>query len=185
MLYKVFYFKVTKEQSLEQKIQHYWNIAQLCKTDKQKIIFFDENQEAFDLDPDTGEDTKNEYWKDKGMDDDDIEEFEESALLGDGYPDEYKVFAFDFLLSSGEIYSKMKTTSLDEIVQLISPENLQEKLDIEGIAYNGLEAEDEVMLILEKKAKKKAFHFTEDDLEAATKIAIQEMRDWIDDNYEV
>ena len=40
------------------------------------------------------------------------------------------------------------------------------------------------MLLLEKRAKKKGLNVSEDDLEAATKLAIQEMRDWIDDNYE-
>jgi len=176
---------VTKKQSLEQKIQQYWNIAQLCKSENQKVTFFDENQEAFKLDPDAEEDAKNEYWEKKGMDDDDIEEFEESALLGDGYPNEYKVFAFDFLIANGKVYSEMTKTSLDEIVGLISPEKLQENLDDEGIAYSGSEAEDEVMLILERKAKKKGLNISEDDLEAATKAAIQEMRDWIDDNYEM
>ena len=176
---------MTKEQSFEQKVQHYWNIAQLCKASKQKITFFDENQEAFNLDPDTGEDAKNEYWEQKGMDDDDIEEFEESALLGDGYPDDYKVFAFDFLITRGKAFSKMTSASSDEIVGLITPEKLQEKLDDEGISYNGSEAEDEVMLIIERRAKKKGLNVSEDDLEAATKIAIQDMRDWIDDHYEV
>ena len=174
---------MTKEQNLEQKVQQYWNIAQLCKTNKQKITFFDENQEAFKLDPDAEEDGKNEYWEQKGMDDDDIEEFEESALLGDGYPAEYKVFAFDFLIASGKVYSSMTKTSLGEIVGLISPEKLQEKLDNEGISYNGSEVEDEVMLVLERRAKKKGLNVGEDDLEAATKIAIQNMRDWIDDHY--
>ena len=176
---------MTKQQSFDQKVQQYWNIAQLCRTKNQKITFFDENQEAFNLDPDAGEDAKNEYWEQKGMDDDDIEEFEESALLGDGYPDDYKVFAFDFLMANGQAYSKLTTTSVDQIVKLITPEKLQEKLDDEGISYNESDAEDEVMLILEKRAKKKGFNVSEDDLEAATKIAIQEMRDWIDDNYEI
>ena len=175
---------MSKEQSLQQKIQQYWNIAQLCKTDKQKITFFDENQDAFNLDPDTREDTKNEYWEDKGMNDDDIEEFEESSLLGDGYPDEYKIFAFDFLITKGKGYSEMTKTDLGEIVGLITPEKLQEKLDEEGISYSSSEAEDEVMLILEKKAKKKGLNISEDDLEAATKVSIQEMINWIDDNYE-
>ena len=176
---------MTKQENFEQKIQQYWNIAQLCKTSKQKITFFNESQEAFNLDPDAAEDAKSEYWKEKAMDDDDIEEFEENALLGDGYPDDYKIFAFDFLITNGKVYSNLTATSLDEIVGLISPEKLQEKLDDEGIAYNGSEAEDEIMLILERKAKKKGFNVSEDNLEAATKIAIQEMRDWIDDNYEV
>ncbi len=176
---------MTKKQTLEQQIQQYWNIAQLCKTNKQKITFFNENQEAFKLDPDVVEDAKNEYWEQQGMDDDDIEEFEESALLGDGYPDEYKVFAFDFLITSSKAYSTMTTSSLEEIVGLISPEKLQEKLDNEGISYSGSEAEDEVMLILERRAKKKGLNFSEDVLEAATKNALQEMRDWIDDNYEI
>ncbi len=176
---------MTNKKNLEQKIQHYWNIAQLCKTSKQKIIFFDENQEAFSLDPDTSEDSKNEYWERNGMDDDDIQEFEENALLGDGYPDEYKVFAFDFVITSGKAYSNMSATSLEDIVALISSEKLQEKLDNEGISYNGAETEDEVMLLLEKRAKKKGLNVSEDDLEAATKLAIQEMRDWIDDNYQV
>ncbi len=175
---------MTKEQSLEQKVQQYWNIAQLCKNNKQKITFFDENQEAFTLDPEAGEDAKNEYWEQKGMSDDDIEEFEESALLGDGYPDDYKVFAFDFLITCGKAYSKITSSSVVEIVKLITPEKLQERLDDEGISYNGSEAEDEVMFILEKKAKKKGLNVSEDDLESATKIAIQEMRDWIDDNFE-
>ena len=175
---------MTKEQTLEQKIQQYWNIAQLCKTNQQKIAFFNENQEAFNLDPDAGEDAKNEYWDQKEMDDDDIEEFEESALLGDGYPDDYKVFAFDCVITSGKAYSGITTTSLDKIVELISPEKLQEKLDDEGISYSGSEAEDEVMLILERRAKKRKLNVSEDDLEAATKTAIQELRDWIDDNYE-
>ncbi len=175
---------MAKELSLDKKIQHYWNIAQLCKTTKQKITFFEENQEAFNLDPDAKEDSKNEYWNKKGMDDDDIEEFEESALLGDGYPDEYKIFAFDFLISTSKTYSQMSKSSLEEIVNLITPEDLQEKLDEGGISYNGSEAEDEVMFILERRAKKKGCNISEDDLEAATKIAIQEMRDWIDDNYE-
>ncbi len=176
---------MTKEKSVEKKIERYWNTAQLCKTNNQKITFFNENQEAFILDPDAAEDTKNEYWKQQGMDDDDIEEFEESALLGDGYPDEYKVFAFDFLMTNVKAFTGMKKTSINEMVGLISPEKLQERLDDEGISYNSQDAEDEVMLLLERKAQKKGFNVSEDDLEAATKIAIQEMIDWIDDNYEV
>ena len=175
---------MSKEPSLDQKVQKYWNIAQLCKSNIQKITFFNENQEAFTLDPEAGEDAKNAYWEEKNMDDDDIEEFEESALLGDGYPDEYKIFAFDFLINSAKAYSGIKTTSLDEIVGLITPETLQEKLDDEGISYSGSDAEDEVMFILEKRAKKKGLNVSEDNLEAATKRAIEEMRDWIDDNYE-
>ena len=175
---------MTKEKNFDQKVQQYWNIAQLCKTNKQKIIFFNENQEAFKLDPDAEEEAKQEYWDQKGMGDDDIEEFEENALLGDGYPDEYKIFAFDFVITSGKAYSEITTTSLDEIVGLISSQHLQENLDNEGISYGGSEAEDEVMLILEKRAKKNKINVSEGDLEAATKIAIQEMRDWIDDNYE-
>jgi len=176
---------VTKEQHYDQQIAQYWNIAQLCKTNKQKIAFFDENQEAFNLDPEAGEDAKNEYWEQKGMSEDDIEEFEESAILGDGYPDDYKVFAFEFLITKGKGYSDMASTPLDEIIKLISPEKLQEKLDNEGISYNGSETEDEVMLILERRAKKKGLNVSEDDLEAATKTAIKEMRNWIDDNYEI
>ena len=96
----------------------------------------------------------------------------------------FKVFAFDFLLACGKAYSQITSSSVVEIVKLIAPEKLQEKLDDEGISYNGSEAEDEVMFILEKKAKKKGLNVSEDDLESATKIAIQEMRDWIDDHYE-
>lgn len=180
---KIFICLVAKAQNLEQQTKHYWNIAQLCLTNNQKITFFDENQEAFSLDPEANEDAKNEYWQQKGMNDDDIEEFEENALLGDGYPDEYKVFAFNFVITNGEAYSKITSTSLDEIVSLISPEQLQEQLDEEGLSYSGSETEDEVMLILEKRAKKKSLNITEDDLEAATKIAIEEMRNWMDDNY--
>lgn len=175
---------MTHEQNLQEKIQQYWNIAQLCKTNKQKVTFFDENQEAFNLDPDDGEDAKNQYWEQNGMDDDDIEEFEENALLGDGYPDEYKIFAFDYLIASGKAFSGITATPLDEVVKLISSEKLQEKLDSEGLSYSGSDAEDEVMLILERRAKKKGLNVSEDDLEAATKIAIQDMRDWIDDHYE-
>ena len=65
---------MTHEQNLQDKIKQYWNIAQLCKPNKQKVTFFDENQEAFNLDPDDGEDAKNQYWEQNGMDDDDIEE---------------------------------------------------------------------------------------------------------------
>ena len=176
---------MTKSQTFEKKIQHYWNIAQLCQTSKQKVIFFDENQEAFNLDPETELDTKNEYWGQKGMDDDDIEEFEENGLLGDGYPDDYKIFAFDFLITKGKGYSDLCPTSLETIIRLVSPDQLQEKLDNEGISYSGSDAEDEVMLIIEKAAKKKGLNISEDDLESATKIAIQEMRDWIDDNYSI
>ncbi len=175
---------MAKEQNLKQKVQQYWNTAQLCKTRKQKITFFDENQEAFKLDPDDGEDAKNQYWEQNGMNDDDIEEFEEGALLGDGYPDEYKIFAFDYLITSGKVFSGITATPMHEIVSLITSEKLQEKLDNEGISYSGSEAEDEVMLILERIAKKKGLTVCEDDLEAATKVTIQEMRDWIDDHYE-
>ena len=156
----------------------------LCKTKTQKITFFDENQEAFKLASDDEEDAKTKYWEQNGMNDDDIEEFEESALLGDGYPDEYKIFAFDYLITNGKAFCGITSTPLNEIVQLISSEKLQEKLDNEGISYSGQDAEDEVMFILEKRAKKKGLTISEDDLDAATRIAIQEMRDWIDDHYE-
>ena len=56
---------MTHEQNLQEKIKQYWNIAQLCKTNNQKVTFFDENQEAFKLDPDAEEDAKSEYWKKK------------------------------------------------------------------------------------------------------------------------
>ena len=175
---------MTKEKNLHQKVEQYWNIAQLCKTKKQKITFFDENQEAFKLDPEDGEDAKNEFWEQNGMDDDDIEEFEESALLGDGYPEEYKIFAFDYLITRGKAFSGITATPLDKIVKLISSEKLQEKLDSEGLSYSGADAEDEVMLILERRAKKKGLIISEDVLEEATRIAITQMRDWIDDHYE-
>ena len=43
------------EEEIFEKRKYYWELAKLCRTDEQKIKFFDENKEALFMDPDTGE----------------------------------------------------------------------------------------------------------------------------------
>ena len=45
------------------------------------------------------------------------------------------------------------------------------------------DAEDEVMLILEKRVKKAGRSATEDDLYDATKQLLKDLRDYLDDNH--
>ena len=49
----------TRQEQKAEKAKKYWQLAKECKTDNQKIEFFDLYPEAFELDPDAGEDLAN------------------------------------------------------------------------------------------------------------------------------
>ena len=164
-------------------LSHYWSVAQLLKSDQAKVVFFDENEEAFNLVPAQAEELENckqNYCAEKNWNNQETDDFQE--LGWEEYPNEFKVFAFDYCIHNGIAYEDIQgSMTVDEISSLISLEKLNEKLEDEGLMIS--EAEDHVMLILEKKIKKTGRTATEDALYDATKRMITNLRDWMDDNH--
>ena len=167
----------------QNQLLHYWKLSQLVKSEEGKVAFFDENEEAFFLDPTRGEDFENckyTFCEEKGLSPEETEDLQDNSWQS--FPKGFKTFAFDYCISSGIAYEDIEDSiSIDEIVSLISVEKLNEKLEDEGLMIS--EAEDEVMLILEKRVKQIGRSATEDDLYDATKKLLIELRDWMDDNH--
>ena len=162
---------------------HYWNLAQLVKSDQAMVAFFNENEEAFYLDGSQGEEFENckyTFCEENGLDAQDIEDFQDNSW--ESFPKEFKIFAFNYCIAEGIAYENIQCSMpVDEITSLISIEILHEKLEDEGLMIS--DAEDEVMLILEKRVKKAGRSATEDDLYDATKQLLKDLRDYLDDNH--
>ena len=169
--------------SENENLLHYWKLSQLVKSEEAKAAFFDDNEEAFYLDINKGEDFENcqySFCSEKDFNIEETEDFKQKSWKS--FPSEFKIFAFDYCIKDGIAYENVKELmTVSEIVSLISIEKLNEKLEDEGLLLS--EAEDDVMLILERRIKKSGKDVTEDDLYDATKKILSELRDWLDDNH--
>ena len=165
------------------QLLHYWTLSRLVKSEDAKVVFFDENEEAFNLDVGQGEDLENckySFCEAKGFDTEETQDFQDNSWIS--FPKDFKVFAFDYCITDGIAYEDVQgLTSVDEITSLISLEKLNEKLEDEGVLIS--EAEDDVMLILERRVKKAGLLATEDILFDATKKLLNDLRDWMDDHH--
>ena len=169
--------------SEKQQIIHYWKLAKLVRSSEAKIAFFDENEEAFYLDVPQGEEFENckySFCEEKALTPEEAEDLQDNSWAS--FPNEFKVYAFDYCISGGVAYEAIDSpVTIDQIVSLVSIETLNEKIEDQGLMLS--EAEDDVMLILEKKLKKLGISATEDDLCDATKKLLQDLRDYQDDNH--
>ncbi len=169
--------------SNQSQLLHYWKLSQLVKSEDAKVAFFDENEEAFYLDPNQGEEIENckyTFIADQGLTTEESEDFQDNSW--GSFPNEFKRFAFKYCIVDGIAYESIESPmSVSEIASLISAEKLNEKLRDEGLTIS--EAEDDVLLILEKRVKKAGRAATEDDLYDATKKILMDLRDWMDDNH--
>ncbi len=167
----------------QEKLLHYWKLAQILKSDEAKAAFFDDNEEAFNLDSPNGEDLENckySFFEEKGFSGDQIDDFESNDWSS--FPKDFKVYAFEYCIIDGITYENIKDSmSVDEITALIPLETLNEKIESEGLMLS--EAEDEIMLILENRIKENNGSALEDDLYDATHQLLSDLRDWLDDNH--
>ena len=87
-------------------ISYYKNLAELANTNKGKINFFDQNQKAFFLDPESDEwfNMMIAYAKEEDLDEEKITELED--LKWTEMPDKLKIFAFEFCIINGDSYQE-------------------------------------------------------------------------------
>ena len=87
-------------------LDFYKNLSQLAKTDKDKILFFNQNQKAFFLDPESDEwfNMMIEYAKSHNLEEEKIVELED--LKWNEMPDSLKLFAFDYCIVNGLAYEE-------------------------------------------------------------------------------
>ena len=167
----------------QEKLQKYWKIAKALNNDDEKIDFFNSHEGAFYLDPQEGDEFQNaklSYCAERNFSDEQTDGFEDFSWQS--YPKEFKLYAFEYCIIEGIGYGDIQDLmTIDEIISLVSLEKINNQLENEGIVLS--EAEEEVMLILEKKVKKFGKKATEDDLYDATKEVINQLRDWMDDNH--
>ena len=85
-------------------VYFYKNLAGLVKTDKDKILFFDQNQKAFFLDPESDEwfNMMIEYAKNENLEEEKIADLED--MKWNEMPDSLKLFAFDYCILNGSVY---------------------------------------------------------------------------------
>mgnify|MGYP001445258811 CR=1 FL=1 len=85
-------------------VYFYKNLAGLVKTDKDKILFFDQNQKAFFLDPESDEwfNMMIEYAKNENLEEEKIADLED--MKWNEMPDSLKQFAFDYCILNGSVY---------------------------------------------------------------------------------
>ena len=169
--------------SKQENLLHYWKLSKLVQSEKAKLVFFDENEEAFYLDLPEGDEFENckyTFCEEKGFSSEVAEEFQSESWKF--FPNEFKIFAFDYCIANGSAYESIQDTmTANEIASLISFETLNDKMDEEGLMLS--EAEDDVMLLLERKVKASGRFATEDDLYDATKKLLTDFRNWLDDNH--
>ena len=108
---------MSREQTSKQdQISIFGELAKGCKTDHQKIEFFDSCKEAFFTDSNESTSVVNKHIP-KDLDDgfyvyanmkklSEIELEELKSLSWKEYPENLKIFLFDFCISNGEAYSK-------------------------------------------------------------------------------
>ena len=84
----------------------YKNLAELATSNKGKINFFDQNQKAFFLNPESDEwfDMMIAYAKEENLEEEKIAELED--LKWNEMPDSLKVFAFDYCIVNGAAYDQ-------------------------------------------------------------------------------
>ena len=84
----------------------YKNLAKLATSNKGKINFFDQNQKAFFLNPESDEwfEMITEYAKLGKLSNKKIEEIED--MKWNEIPDSLKLFAFDYCILNGEAYQE-------------------------------------------------------------------------------
>ena len=108
---------MSKEQRSKQKqISIFGEIAKGCRTDNQKIEFFDSSREAFFIDlnesilsfneeiPKDLDDAFYVYANMKKLSESELEDLR--SLSWREYPEIFKIFLFDFCILNGDIYSK-------------------------------------------------------------------------------
>ena len=85
-------------------VYFYKNLADLVKTDKDKILFFDQNQKAFFLDAESDEwfNMMIEYAKNENLEEEKIADLED--MKWNEMPDSLKQFAFDYCILNGSVY---------------------------------------------------------------------------------
>tara|TARA_B100000965_G_scaffold294230_1_gene252201 strand:+ start:75 stop:425 length:351 start_codon:yes stop_codon:yes gene_type:complete len=105
-----------KQTSKQNQIGIFGEIAKGCKTDHQKIEFFDSSKEAFFTDSNESTISANEkipkdlddgfyvYANMKKLSETELDELK--SLNWNEYPDNFKIFLFDFCILNGAVYSK-------------------------------------------------------------------------------
>ena len=105
-----------EETSKQDQINIFGEIAKGCRTDHQKIEFFDSSKEAFFTDSIESTSSVNEdipkdlddgfyvYANMKKLSETELEELK--SLTWQKYPDNFKLFLFDFCILNGEAFSK-------------------------------------------------------------------------------
>ena len=100
----------------QDQIRFFGGIAKECRTDHQKIEFFDSSKEAFFIDSNESKRLVNKdipkdlddgfyvYANMKKLSETELEELR--RLTWSGYPEKLKIFLFDFCILNGEAYSK-------------------------------------------------------------------------------
>ena len=87
-------------------VSYYLKQAIKAKTDAEKISFFNENQQAFFLDPTSSEfeGACAEFGSKQQMNEEQFEAMQEMKWIE--LPDEFKIFAFDYCITGGYIYQQ-------------------------------------------------------------------------------
>ena len=108
---------MSREQTNQkEQISIYGEIAKGCRTDNQKIEFFDSSKEAFFTDSNESTSSVNEeipkdlddgfyvYANMKKLSETELEELK--SLPWNEYPENFKIFLFDFCILNSDAYSK-------------------------------------------------------------------------------
>ena len=108
---------MSREQTSKQdQISIFGEVAKGCSTDYQKIVFFDSSKEAFFTDSNESTSSVNEdiskdlddgfyvYANMKKLNESELEELK--SLTWNNYPENFKIFLFDFCILNGDAYSK-------------------------------------------------------------------------------
>ena len=93
------------EVSHQRKLENYWKLASVCITKDDKINFFDLYEEAFELDSEQSQQLENAKIYFQAEWNIDLDEYQKKHS---DYPSEFKVYAFDYCILNGNIYSKVK-----------------------------------------------------------------------------
>ena len=110
-----------EETSKQEQISIFGKIAKGCRTDRQKIEFFDSSKEAFFTDSDESTSLVNEeipkdlddgfyvYANMKKLTETELEELKSLPWIK--YPENFKIFLFDFCILNSYAYSKYFSNS--------------------------------------------------------------------------
>ncbi len=88
------------------EVYHYKELADLAKTNQDKINFFDQNQKAFFLDPESDEwfEMMIAFAKKENLEEERISELED--IKWNQMPDSLKLFAFEYCILNGASYQE-------------------------------------------------------------------------------